>query len=75
MFHAQNGLFFERLPGGDVRILKTRDQKWPVDDPITGNIVIDETLTQSSFASVVACMSASGESNGGWYIVMEMLKS
>lgn len=75
MFHAQHGLFFQRLPGGDVRIVKTRDGKEPVDDSIVGNITMDETLTQSSFASVVSSMSASGEANGGWYLAMELLKS
>jgi hypothetical protein len=32
----RDGLFFERLPNGDVRMVKTRDKKWPVDDSITG---------------------------------------
>lgn len=57
-FHAQNGLHFERLPDGGVRI---RQAFAHPDD------CLDETLDASSWASVVAAMSAEGETAESFY--------
>lgn len=66
MFHLQNGLFFQRLKSGQVRIVKTRDGGYPIEvNGINGqgqsNILFDEVTTDSGWASVVASVSARGE--------------
>lgn len=59
MFHTQNGLFFERLADGEVRVIKT----WDGREPRADNIACDEVLTPGSFASVTSSMSARGETS------------
>lgn len=69
MFHSKNGLFFERLKDGMVRIVKTTDGR----EPGTDNVVMDEVLDKSSFASVIASMSMSGENVVSWARALEVL--
>lgn len=57
MFHSHSGLFFNRLDGGSVQIIKTYDGR----DVRSDNVVIDITLDATSWASVIASMSAEGE--------------
>ena len=54
MFHAKDGLYFERLPDNQVRIIKT-DQE------------MDITLDANLWASVIASMSYYGEEDYGFY--------
>jgi hypothetical protein len=69
MFHAQNGLFFQR-DGETVRVVKTSDAK----APNGSNVVMDESLTIESFASVTSSMSKSGERDGRFYTALEFLQ-
>lgn len=62
MFHLQNGLWFERLTDGSVRIIKTYDGR----DPRPDNIVLDETTDEAGWASVVCSVSKDGEDNARW---------
>lgn len=57
MFHVRNGLFFERAGKDAVRMVKTYDGREPRPD----NVVLDETMTVSVFASVIASVSDRGE--------------
>ncbi len=65
MFHSKDGLFFCRLNDtGEVRIIKTRDGKFP--DPDTNPPEWAVTLAENEWASVVATVSADGESYDKW---------
>ncbi len=66
MFHSEHGLFFKRLSGGDVWIVKTTDGLVPRED----NIDFTQTLTAGSWCSAVCNVSADGEENGRWYEAM-----
>lgn len=61
MFHVKEGLFFERLPDNQVRVLKR--EKGTDDAPV----VFDITLDADSWASVIASMSYYGEEDYGYY--------
>lgn len=69
MFHAREGLFFERLVDGMVRVVKTSDAKLISD----GNVVCDVVLTKEAFASVIASMSMSGETSESWQKALDLL--
>lgn len=69
MFHSKNGLFFERLKDGMVRIVKTVDGM----PPSAGNVLMDDVLEKASFASVVASMSMSGETADNYHRVLDLL--
>jgi hypothetical protein len=60
MFHLTDGLFFERLPDNQVRILKCESGR---DD---APIVFDITLDAHSWASVIASMSYYEEEDNGF---------
>lgn len=63
MFHESDGLFFKRLPNGDVRIVKTHDGR----DIRLDNVVFDHTVSAAVWASVIATCSKQGEyPNGGF---------
>ena len=51
MFHIGNGLYFDRLPDGGVRILKKADENE------TSQVIFDHVLDAGQWASVVAAMS------------------
>jgi hypothetical protein len=57
MFHSHSGLFFERLPDGVVRIIKTYDGR----DVRLDNTVMNLQLSASEWASVVAGVSYGSE--------------
>lgn len=61
MFHVSDGLFFERLSTGSVRIVKRE----------TGNpdsaVVFEQIVDESAWCSVIASMSYYGEENYGYY--------
>ena len=61
MFHVRDGLFFERQPGGAVRILKRTDAR---DDAA---VVLDIVVDKDAWASVIATMSTHGEENYGYF--------
>jgi len=62
MFHSQDGLFFERQDGGDVRVIKTADGNFPKGD----NITFETILSAASWCNVVSTMSAAGETYETW---------
>lgn len=61
MFHSQNGLYFERLKDGSVRIIKRKDAMQDAE------IIADETLDANCWASIIATMSYYGEEDYGFY--------
>lgn len=65
MFHAKNGLYFERTPDGGVRILKTRNGH-PDSD-----VVLDMILDADAWCSIIASVSRDGEELGGFYRARE----
>ncbi len=67
MFHAKNGLYFERLENGSVRILKRKDAM--PDSPV----IMDETLDNGTFASVICSCSVDREMYGQWSAAMQLL--
>lgn len=67
MFHSKNGLFFEGLSDGSVRIRKTYDER----DIRADNVVMDVTLSDAAWASVVCSVSEVGETNERWKSALE----
>jgi hypothetical protein len=66
MFHVQDGLFFERnKETGAVRVvvLKPGCYSYPFEKDM---IAFETTMTRDSFASVMASMSARGETAETW---------
>lgn len=61
MFHLRDGLYFERLPDHQVRILKRESGH---DD---APAVFDITVDKDSWCSVIATMSYYGEEDSGFY--------
>lgn len=61
MFHSSEGLYFEKLPDGGVRILKRSGSR--EDSPV----IFDHVLDANQWASAIATMSHYGEENGGFY--------
>lgn len=51
MFHSSNGLYFEKLADGAVRILKKADNN------DSSPVIFDHVLDAGQWASVVAAMS------------------
>lgn len=72
MFHSKEGLFFERLPHGDVRIVKTADEKMPSFS--RDNILFETTLGASTVASIMAASSCRGYTTDTFYEAYEYLK-
>lgn len=58
MFHAKDGLYFERLPFGDVKVM-VKDQ--------TGTITFETTVSQSTVASIVAAVCNRGYSSATFF--------
>lgn len=61
MLYLNEGLYFENLPDGKVRILKRSGSQ--DDSPV----IFDHVLDANQWASVIATMSNYGEENGGFY--------
>ncbi len=57
VFHAEHGLFFERLPNGDIRVIKARSN---TPQGLKRN-VFDQVISQSAWASVVSSLSRERE--------------
>lgn len=64
MFHARQGLFFQREPDGAVRVTKTVDGQPPAISWV--NVVCDVALAEHEWASVVASVSKTGETTERW---------
>lgn len=71
MFHAQDGLYFEALPHGDLRIVKTKDGS-PTLSP--SNVAFDTTIRRSQIASIMAFSCARGYSQETFYGAYEFLQ-
>lgn len=65
MFHSSDGLYFEKLPDGGVRILKRSGSQ--EDSPV----IFDHVLDANQWASVIASMSLHGEEDGGFYYALQ----
>lgn len=61
MFHLTDGLYFEKLADGAVRILKKADSQE------SSPVIFDHMMEASHWASVIASMSHYGEESGGFY--------
>lgn len=70
LFHAQDGLYFEALDGGDLRIIKTRDGS-----PTLGeNVTFETTIRRSQIASIMAFSCARGYCQDTFYGAYEFLQ-
>lgn len=63
-YHSQDGLFFERLPNGYVRITKTIEAK--DGSPIS----FEQTLDDGTWCSAVLTMTVHNERGGDWGVWM-----
>ncbi len=70
MFHVTDGLFFERLPDGQVRIMKTIEKEVGSAKGGSPVVTLDMTLDANTWASVIASMSYYGEEDYGFYRAM-----
>ena len=70
-FHLKDGLFFEALPFGDLRIILTTDGKTPG----TLNIAFDTTVCYSQTASIMAFACARGYTTDTFFQAYEFLKA
>jgi hypothetical protein len=63
MFHYQNNLYFGRAADGRIRMLKFAETlpAWPDVNDDHGSAIYDVSFDDSSFASIVASVSARGE--------------
>jgi len=59
MFHLQDGLYFDRLEDGKVRILKKNAD--------TDAVEMDMVVDAAGWCSVIASMSYYGEEDCGFY--------
>lgn len=73
MFHTQDGLYFGRLPNGDVRIVKTDDNRDP--ESTDTQKILDMVIPGNSWASVIASVSAGGEVDERWYPAVDFHNS
>lgn len=64
MFHVKDGLFFDRLDNGTVRVVATSDGMAVAEGG--ANVALDVTMDAAAWCSVIASMSAYGEDGGGW---------
>ena len=67
MFHVSDGLYFERLDDGSVRVSK-QDSK-------NGEVIFTNTMDADSWASVVSSMSKGGEIDNRFYSAREFHQS
>lgn len=65
MFHSRDGLFFEKLDHGDVRVT-VRDE--------FSNVKFETVLGCSSLASMMAAMCNRGYTSDTFYAAYEFLK-
>ena len=76
MYQHADGLFFGRLPNGDVRILKLSPtnllaaQGFPTVDGIYPNAILDVIINDGLWGSLV-CAVSGGESGGRWQKAMD----
>lgn len=61
MFHLRDGLYFEQLPEGAVRIIKKENGQEGAP------VIFDQTVDASQWSSVIASMSHYGEEYYGFY--------
>ena len=85
MFHVSEGLFFERLNVIDEQ-KKGRDHEWAVeyyggvriikrkDGNPSSPIIFEQVLTAGEWSSVVASMTALGESAQTWGMILALQK-
>ena len=69
MFHLQDNVYFERQPDGRIRIVVREGAM--ADAPV----IKDTITTVEGFASVMASMSAAGETLQTWQAACRYLKS
>ena len=62
MFHVKDGLFFERIEDGSVRIVQRKDAK--DESPI----VFETVIEKDPWASVIATVSKLGENYGRFFL-------
>lgn len=72
MFHCQNGLYFNRLKSGSVRIIKTDNGKLPQDG---GMVIMEEIIGPSQWCSVIAHLSEAGETAGKYQEALKFHES
>lgn len=73
MYHCKDGLFFERLPYGDVRLVWTGDGHAPLGD--ASNVLFETTISRSVVASVMAFACARGYTTDTFYDAYAFLQA
>jgi len=73
MFHWRDNLFFERLDKGAVHIVKLKEEAMrrphrPYEQTQyrKEDVIFEATIPDMEWASIIASVSAFGESDGGW---------
>jgi len=69
MFAVGNGMFFEAIEAGHVRIVSTRDGKEPSRD--CSNVEFDRTVNDGIWGSIVLSMTEYGERPNDWHKWMD----
>lgn len=73
MFYLKDGWCFGRNDDASVRILKQTDPKQGFSDqwiPL-GPYLVDLTIDQEGWASIISSVSINGEASGGFYRALE----
>lgn len=73
MYKLNNGVYFGRLPNGNVRLLVLPDDRaeFPAVDGDYPDARLDLVIDDGHWGSVVAGVSAKGEADGRWYRAMD----
>ena len=73
MFHWNENLFFGRMSTGAVRVLKfnSTPESFPeADGPLHKDAVLDVEIPTEQWASIVASVSAGGESSASYHAAL-----
>lgn len=73
MLNCKDGLFFERLPYGDVYMVVTSDGQPP--DASYRNVIWQTTISRTQMASIVAASSTRGYSSRTYHEAYELLRT
>lgn len=72
MYHAKEGLYFDRLAHGDLRIIVTNDDCTPKID--RSNVIKEVILARSVVASIMATACQRGYTTDTFYGAYEFLQ-
>lgn len=73
LFHIADGLCFQKLPDGAVRVVKSTDGSIPRHE--TNNILFEQIMTRHCLASIMAAMSEGGYVGDRYYRALDFLNA